>query len=177
MQAALRRIEHWTGSLTPALTRRRAEVRQRDQERLLGPDDFARMLASPMSQSVRRRYQELEEDEHVALIDFAQMRDYLMLRLLVASGQRAGELANLTVAEFEAGTQTRELYVTQTTQHKTGSSVGPAKLFWNEEIKNMGQKYLTQLRPHENSDWVTEGKLGITPEPILFVNASWQRLT
>ena len=93
-----------------------------------------------MSLSVRRRYQELEEDEPVALIDFAQMRDYLMLRLLVASGQRAGALANLTVAEFEAGTQTRELYVTQTTQHKTGSSAGPAKLFWNEEIKNMGQK-------------------------------------
>jgi integrase len=92
------------------------------------------MLASPISQSSRRRYQELEEDEPTGLFDFAQMRDYLMLRLLVASGQRAGALANLTVAEFE----TWELYVTQTTQHKTGSSVGPAKLFWDEEIKNMG---------------------------------------
>jgi integrase len=90
------------------------------------------MLASPISrQSIRRRYQELEP---TGLFDFAQMRDYLMLRLLVASGQRAGALANLTVAEFE----TWELYVTQTTQHKTGSSVGPAKLFWDEEIKNMG---------------------------------------
>jgi integrase len=180
IQAAVRRIEHWTGSLTPALTRRRAEVRKRDQDRLLGPEDFARMLASPMSQSIRQRFSEIDEDEDepTSLSDFAQMRDYLMLRLLVASGQRAGALANLTVAEFKAGKQTRDLYVTQTTQHKTGSSVGPAKLFWDEELKKMGQKYLNELRPqYANSESLTEGKPGIPPEPVFFVNASGQRLT
>jgi hypothetical protein len=58
--------------------------------------------------------------------------DYLLLKVMMASGQRCGAASNLTIYEFTNGTWTetdekQQVYVTRTLWHKT-SSGGLAKL-------------------------------------------------
>jgi hypothetical protein len=78
------------------------------------------------------------------------MRDYLLLRVMMASGQQCGAASNLTIYEFTNGTWTvtdekQRVYVTRTLWHKT-SSEGPAKLLWDEELKQYADTYLSKLR-------------------------------
>jgi hypothetical protein len=83
------------------------------------------MLASRNSQKVWQQFVDLEgtTDRIVSVNDFSQMRDYLMLRLLMASGQRCGALANLTLQQYERGVTTGDLYLRQTQNHNTFGGV------------------------------------------------------
>ena len=64
---------------------------------------------------------------------FAELRDYLLLRVIKASSQRCGAAGNLIVEEFNKGIQhTDSLFVTHTLRHKTAAG-GPAKLLWDKD--------------------------------------------
>jgi integrase len=132
------------------------------------------MLATKTSQDVRELFTELEDpDRLVSVGEFSEMRDFLMLRLLMASGQRCGALANLTVAEYERGQMTGDLFVTQTHHHKTATSKGPAKLFWDAELKRMGDTYKAHMQPlFANAESVSEAKPGLLSEPLFFINCN-----
>ena len=78
---------------------------------------------------------------------FAELRDYLLLLVITASGQRCGAAANLTVEEFEQGVEhLNSIYVTKTLRHKTAAG-GQAKLLWDAELKKMATIYLNVMRP------------------------------
>ena len=77
---------------------------------------------------------------------FAELRDYLLLQVIIASGQCCGAAGNLTVEEFSKVIQhTDSLFVTHTLQHKTAAG-GPAKLLWDNELKKMALTYSNELK-------------------------------
>ena len=79
---------------------------------------------------------------------FVQARDYLMLRLILSCGQRPGAVANLTVNEYQAAEtdETTGYSITFTAKHKT-SSMGPAPLAWDDELRKIGDIYFNILHP------------------------------
>ena len=77
-----------------------------------------------------------DEQPTVAVSDFSSMRDYLLLRVMMASGQCCGAASNLTIKEYEDGIWTESdgkiIYPTQDIVRRScQTAVGRAtKRFW-----------------------------------------------
>ena len=85
-----------------------------------------------------------------------------MPRLILSCAQRPGAVANLTVNEYQAAEtdETTGYSITFTAKHKT-SSMGPAPLAWDDELREIGDIYFNILRPQfANSKSMFEGVPG-----------------
>ena len=177
VQSGLGRLETWPKAYSDAFNLRKAEVRRRDEKERLSRDDFRSLVNSDKAMEIAREYHNLRENppRAVDLNRFAELRDYLLLRVLAASGQRCGAAGNLTVEEFEQGIQhTNELFVTKTLRHKTAAG-GQAKLMWNVELKEMAITYKELLRPlFANERSVIPASAGIPEKPAFFISAAGQ---
>jgi hypothetical protein len=99
-----------------------------------------------------------QEQPTVGLTSFSVMRDYLLLQVMMGSGQRCRVASNLTIYEFSNGVWTetegkQRVYITRTLRHKILSG-GPAKLLWDEQLKQFADSYLLKFRclfANENS--------------------------
>ena len=132
VESALARLESWPKSYADAFILRKTEVRQRDEKEQLSMEDFKTFVNSNKAKEIQKKYQTVSNNPmHAMDINtFAEFRDYLLLRVITASGQRCGAAGNLTVEEFNKGIQhTDSLFVTHTLHHKTAAG-GPAKLLW-----------------------------------------------
>ena len=139
----------WPKAYSDAFNLRRAEVRQRDKEERLTPEDFRSFIGSAKAKEIQSKYQMLADNpmHAVDINTLAELRDYLLLLIITASGLRCGAAANLTVEEFQNGLhETENLYVTKTLRHKTAAS-GQAKLLWDGQLKEMATTYLNVMRP------------------------------
>ena len=135
VQSALGRLETWPKAYSDAFNLRKAEVCRRDEEERLSREDFQSFVNRERATEIAREYKNLRENptRAVDINRFAELRDYLLLRVITASGQRCGAVGNLTVEEFDDGVQhNNDLYVTKTLRHKTAAG-GQAKLM-NESM-------------------------------------------
>ena len=175
VESALARLESWPKSYTDAFNLRRTEVRQRDEEERLSADDFKAFVNSDKAKDIKQKYEEVlsKPNDIVDINTFAELRDYLLLRVITASGQRCGAAGNLTLEEFSNGIQhTDNLFVTHSLRHKTAAG-GPAKLLWDNELKKMAVTYSTMLRPlYANERSVIPSSAGIPEKPAFFINAA-----
>ena len=148
----LARIDKWGKSSREAMNARKRVVHQENLESAMSPKDVSELICGKSSKQMVRKFMKLEMagDANVSVSDFTQFRDYLMLRLLLASAQRPGAIANLTEREFQTGkwdhTSGTARYLTFTVRHKT-SAQGPATLFWDPDVMKMGRLYHQKLRP------------------------------
>lgn len=71
-----------------------------------------------------------------------------MLRFILSCAQRRGAVANLTVGEYQAteADETTGYSITFTAKHNT-SSMGPAPLAWDDDLREIGAIYFNILRP------------------------------
>ena len=117
VNSALARLETWPKALTDAMNKRKADIRLRDVEEKLIADDYETFFNSARAKEIKKMYADIKKQENptVSVNDFAAMRDYLLLRVLVASGQRCGAASNLTIYEFLNGTWTdnNRIYVSR----------------------------------------------------------------
>ena len=139
----------WPKAYTDAFNLRKAEVRQRDEKERLTPKDFQSFVAGDKAREIRSKYNMVASNptQAVDINTFAELRDYLLLLVITASGQRCGAAGNLTVEEFEQGVDhPNNIFVTKTLRHKTAAG-GQAKLLWDEDLKKMANTYLNIMRP------------------------------
>ena len=185
VQSALGRLETWPKAYSDAFNLRKAEVRRRDEEERLSREDFRSFVNSEKATEIAREYQNLWKNptravdinptRAVDINQFAKLRDYLVLRVITASGQRCGAAGNLTVEEFDQGIKhSNDLYVTKTLRHKTAAG-GQAKLMWNGELKQITTTYKKILRPlFANERSVIPASAGIPEKPAFFISAAGQ---
>ena len=105
-------------------------MRERDEKERLTKEDFQSFVGGEKATEIPAKFEMLANNptEVVDINNFAELRDYLLLLVLTASGQRCGAAANLTVEEFEQGVEhANSIYVTKTLCHKTAAG-GQAKL-------------------------------------------------
>ena len=174
VNSALARLETWPKALTDAMNKRKADIRLRDVEEKLGADDYETFFNSARAKEIKKMYADIKKQENptVSMNDFAAMRDYLLLRVLVVSGQRCGAASNLTIYKFLNGTWTdnNRICVSRTLRHKT-SSGGPAKLLWDAELKSYADIYIEKLRNiYATTRSVASAALGIPTMPLFFVS-------
>jgi integrase len=159
IKSALTRLDAWPKAFSDAANLRKAEKRKRDIEERLTTKDFQSFVKSERAREIIQMYETVARDKQptVAVNNFSAMRDYLLLSVMMASWQRCGAASNLTIQEFSDGVWTetdgKKVYTTRTLCHKT-SSGGPAKLLWDEQLKNFADTYLQKLRglfANENS--------------------------
>ena len=139
----------WPKAFTDAFNLRKAQVRERDEKERLTKEDFQSFVGGEKATEIRAKFEMLANNptEVVDINNFAELRDYLLLLVLTASGQRCGAAANLTVEEFEQGVEhANSIYVTKTLRHKTAAG-GQAKLLWDAGLKKMARTYLDVMRP------------------------------
>ena len=160
IHSGITRLDSWPKAFSDASNLRKADIRKRDIDERLTTKDFQSFINSQRAKEIKKMYEDVagEERPTVGLNSFSAMRDYLLLRVMMASGQRCGAASNLTIYEFSNGVWTetegkQRVYITRTLRHKT-SSGGPAKLLWDEQLKQFADTYLLNLRglfANENS--------------------------
>ena len=177
VQSALGRLETWPKAYSNAFNLQKAEVRCRDEEERLSQKDFQSFVNSKRARQIGMEYKRLGENptRAVDINRFAELRDYLLLWVITASGQRCGAAGNLTVEEFENGVQhNNDLYVIKTPRHKTTAG-GQAKLMWNRELKEMATTYKDVMHPmFANERSVIPVSAGIPEKPAFFISAAGQ---
>ena len=149
VQSALLRLDSWPKAYSDAFNRRKAEVRKRDERERLSAEDFRAFTNSAKAKQLKEEYRQLSDDPQRAVDPntFAKLRDYLLVRVITASGQQCGAAGNLTLEELDNGVKhTEDLFVTKTLRHKTAVG-GPAKLMWDGELKAMAETYRNMMRP------------------------------
>ncbi|XP_028394540.1 uncharacterized protein LOC114518743 [Dendronephthya gigantea] len=151
------------------------EVKEKGEEELLSPEEFKSLNDGHVANEIKKLFQVAKKKpEAISQKDFSRMRDYVILHVTMGSGQRYGAIANLSVKDFKqaeriSGDGEDELYRTKTIRHKTGS-IGPAKLFWHKDVKEMAEIYLKGLRPvYANEQSVVAAKPGVEPEQAMFI--------
>lgn len=173
----MNRLDLWPKALSDAFNLRKSEVRQRDEKEKLTADDFQAFIDSDKAKEIKSEYVRFADNpnEAVDIMKFAELRDYLLLLVMTASGQRCGAVANLTVGEFRNGFQhSEDLFITKTLRHKT-SAGGHAKLMWDAQLKTMANTYLDVLRPmFVNERSVIPATAGIPAMPAFFITAAGQ---
>ena len=80
-----------------------------------------------------------EEDLKLAMAAVA-------IPLMFQSSSRPGAVANMTMAEFERGSEAEDLYIVSVSEHKAGIS-GTAKLMFSPTLLDRAQQYLQYIRP------------------------------
>ena len=177
VQSALLRLVSWPKAYSDAFNRRKAEVRERDEKERLSVEDFRAFTTSAKAKELKEAYKELSDDPQwaVDLNTFAELRDYLLVRVITASGQPCGAAGNLTLKEFGNGVKhTDDLFVTKILRHKTAAG-GLAKLMWDGELKAMANTYRNMMRPlFANERSVFPSSAGILETPAFFITAAGQ---
>ncbi|CAB3984910.1 Neurofilament medium polypeptide [Paramuricea clavata] len=178
VNSAIMRLDTWPKAFSDASNQRRAVIRKRDVEERLTKADFQSFVSSPKAKEITQAFEALalKPKAVVDMQQFSNLRDYLLLRVIMASGQRYGAVSNLTVKEFKDGVWAEKngmpLYVTRTLRHKTSFS-GPAKLLWDEELKAFGDIYMSKLRPiYANKNSVAPAAAGIPETPLVFITSN-----
>ena len=169
VQSALLRLDSWPKAYSDAFNLRKAEVRERDEKERLSTEDFRAFSNSAKAKELKAAFKDLADNppRAVDINTFAELQDYLLVRVITASAQRCGVAGNLTLEEFDNGVQhTDDLFVTRTLRHKTAAG-GPAKLMWDSELNVM-----RPLFANERS--VFPSSAGIPEKPAFFVTAAGQ---
>ena len=100
VQSALLRLDSWPGkAYSDAFNLGKAEVRERDEKERLSAEDFLAFTNSAKAKELKEAYKELSDDpqQAVDVNTFAELRNYLLVRVITASGQRCGAAGNLTL--------------------------------------------------------------------------------
>ena len=143
VQSALLRLDSWPKAYSDAFNLRKAEVRERDEKERPSAEDFRAFSNSAKAKELKAAHKDLADNPQraVDINTFAELRDYLLVRVITASAQRRGAAGNLTLKEFDKGVQhTDDLFVTRMLRHKTAAG-SPAKLMWDSELKGMADTY------------------------------------
>ena len=111
-------------------------MRKKDKDGWLSKEDLKNLVNSEETTTLTKEMLKLEHKNVTAISGdlFAKYWDNLIVRMLCKAAQCPGDLANLTVKEFENGAWDESaepaLFTAQTSFHKTSSSEG-ATLFSN----------------------------------------------
>ena len=162
INTTIKRTAHWGKAFRTVAQGRETEVRERDFDHLLIKEEYVQLTSGQEARTLVEELKKVKPDHRQDVDLFVQARDYLMLRLILSCAQRPGAVANLTVKEYKAPETdpTTGYAITFTAKHKT-SSMGPAPLAWDDELRQIGDIYFTILRPHfANSKSMFEGVPG-----------------
>ena len=145
INSAIKRVEMWSSTFDEATAARKNEKRKKNMEVLLTREEIHELVHGKKSVKMQNEFLKLKANavKYMEENRICQFRDYLMLMVLIASAQRPGSLANLTIEEFTNGetrlVNGRPTHVTSTGLHKTGMTQGPACLFLGPK----GRRWLT----------------------------------
>lgn len=113
------RVANWMKSFTTESADRKTEVHQQDFRFLLTSSQMQNLFNSTVHDEFEERFKNLTSP----MLEFVNLRDYLIMVLLIQSAQRPGAVCNLTIDEFQAGEwvemSDHKQYVTLTKLHKT----------------------------------------------------------
>ncbi|CAB4013247.1 Hypothetical predicted protein [Paramuricea clavata] len=82
VNSAMARLETWPKALADAMNKRKADIRLRDVDEKLQPEDYEAFFDSPRANEIKRMFLTIQnqDDPIVSVNDFTAMRDYLLLR-------------------------------------------------------------------------------------------------
>ena len=124
--SALTRLYMWPEVFSDATNLHKAAIRRRDMEEKLTTTPFQSFVQSGQALEIIQMYETMAVDpqDTADVKTFSAMRDYLLPRVMMASGQQCGAAS----------------YTTKTLRHKMLSG-GPAKLLWDEQLKGFVDTY------------------------------------
>ena len=137
----LQRIGVWSRSLRKRSNIRQTEVAAQALENLITPNKISTVLSSTHVRNVEFLLNNPDID-NFNIEDFFNIRDYLMFRLILANGQRSGDLKNITGQEFATGVLTDAGLTVRERRHKTAQQ-GPATLYFSSQLVKFFNTYLT----------------------------------
>ena len=115
-------------------------------------EDVRAMLSTPTSAKARQLLRRSRHDDKPFTVKEAIIvRDYLWLRLLSSNVCRTGELANMTLSEFQEAEAIENSFVIHVRTHKTASTHGPVTIVADKELFDDMKSYLQKRNAQNDS--------------------------
>ena len=148
--SVLTRLYMWPEVFSDATNLHKAAIRRRDMEEKLTTPPFQSFIQSGQALEIIQMYETMAVDpqDSADVKTFSAMRDYLLLRVMMASGQHCGAAS----------------YTTKTLRHKM-SSGGPANCCGMNSLKVLWT-HTRDMFPNQNS--VAPAAVSIPKMPLFF---------
>lgn len=122
---------------------------ENQEEEAIFAQDVKRYKCSDAARNAVSKLSNLsEENLEPSPMDFANIRNHLMVSLLLSSGQRAGALKNLTIREFKGKKyiEKEEAFILRVKNHKTSSVYGDANISIDAVLARHLDCFISKIR-------------------------------
>jgi len=130
IQQSSNRVAKWIASYRKDSASRALEKMDEDISKLITSDKVAQYDKSESALSAIKYLGEVSDGllHDVSMMEYVQVRDFLLLQIILSNANRSGVLANLTLEQFNGAQFVDGSYVLSVSQHKTAFMYGPAKI-------------------------------------------------
>lgn len=126
----------------------RMERSELDASRIPKDEDVNEYLQSPARQSIIKLLKNIEKGNKFNLIDLPKFIAFFAIELSFDNANRAGEIRNMTVAEFDnAKEDDKGTRMIKVREHKTFYSHGSAHVMFRPEVWELVFIYRNKIRP------------------------------
>ncbi|CAH3188945.1 unnamed protein product, partial [Porites evermanni] len=141
------KVGRWSSSFRQNCAKRQWEKMEEDFHALITPDQIKRFETSKAARDVVCLLGQLSGAHNIQITQaqYTLIRDFLLVEISIDNANRAGALANMTVAEYDRMTKESDEFVVLVKNHKTVSTHGPARIAMvssqiNKAIKSVWKK-------------------------------------
>ena len=132
----------------------------------VNPSDLGHYLISAKVTAVKHMLTQQTPVVECTPADTLAIRNYVIFCIVVANGCRTGCITNMTLEEFETGSEIIRAghHIVKVASHKTASVYGPAEIVFTPDMYRDAQQYIENFRPKSE-------------DPHLFVNLTGSQMS
>ena len=142
------KVGRWSSSFRQNCAKRQWEKMEEDFHALITPDQIKRFETSKAARDVVCLLGQLSGAHNIQITQaqYTLIRDFLLVEISIDNANRAGALANMTVAEYDRMTKESDEFVVLVKNHKTVSTHGPARIVFSAKLKSWMDVFLREVR-------------------------------
>ncbi|CAH3179409.1 unnamed protein product, partial [Porites lobata] len=142
------KVGRWSSSFRQNCAKRQWEKMEEDFHALITPDQIKRFETSKAARDVVCLLGQLSGAHNIQITQaqYTLIRDFLLVEISIDNANRAGALANMTVAEYDRMTKESDEFVVLVKNHKTLSTHGSARIVFSAKLKSWMDVFLREVQ-------------------------------
>ena len=142
------KVGRWSSSFRQNCAKRHWEKMEEDFHVLITPDQIKQFETSKAARDVVCLLGQLSGAHNIQITQaqYTLIRDFLLVEISIDNANRAGALANMTVAEYNRMAKESDEFVVLVKNHKTVSTHGPARIVFSPKLKSWMDVFLREVR-------------------------------
>ena len=142
------KVSRWSSAFRQSSAKRHWEKMEEDFHNLITSDQIKQFETSKAARDAVCLLGQLSGAHNIQITQaqYTLIRDFLLVEISIDNANRAGALANMTVAEYNRMEKESDEFVVLVKNHKTVSTHGPARIIFSPKLKSWMDVFLKEVR-------------------------------